>query len=119
MASGTAASVKFYATGLQRLRVLTVKIELMSACDDGAKADVIFLSANVGYWGVKADEGRVCFVAKHTRHHSDNGEFCTSLDRPDGSEMLASPFVQIAIFYNIQAEHHLYAQVGCSSSCFE
>ena len=33
MASGTAASVKLYATGLQRPRVLTVKIELMSACD--------------------------------------------------------------------------------------
>jgi hypothetical protein len=32
MASGTAASVKLYATGLQRPRVLTVKIELMSAC---------------------------------------------------------------------------------------
>ena len=32
MASGTAVSVKLYATGLQRPRVLTVKIELMSAC---------------------------------------------------------------------------------------
>jgi hypothetical protein len=32
MASGTAAAVKLYATGLQRPRVLTVKIELMSAC---------------------------------------------------------------------------------------
>jgi hypothetical protein len=32
MASGTAASVKLYATGLERPRVLTVKIELMSAC---------------------------------------------------------------------------------------
>ena len=32
MASGTAASVKLYATGLQRPRVLAVKIELMSAC---------------------------------------------------------------------------------------
>src|SRR6267142_2239106 len=31
MASGTAASVTLYATGLQRPRVLTVKIELMSA----------------------------------------------------------------------------------------
>ncbi len=31
MASGTAASVKLYATGLPRPRVLTVKIELMSA----------------------------------------------------------------------------------------
>jgi hypothetical protein len=30
MASGTAASVKLCATGLQRPRVLTVKIELMS-----------------------------------------------------------------------------------------
>jgi len=32
MASGTAASVKLCATGLQRPRVLTLKIELMSAC---------------------------------------------------------------------------------------
>src|ERR1700688_3992018 len=32
MASGTAASVTLYATGLQRPRVLTVKIDLMSAC---------------------------------------------------------------------------------------
>ena len=31
MASGTAASVKLCATGLQRPRVLTVKIELTSA----------------------------------------------------------------------------------------
>jgi multidrug resistance efflux pump len=33
--SGTAASVKLYATGLQRPRVLTVKIELMSGCVEG------------------------------------------------------------------------------------
>ena len=32
MASDTAASVKLCATGLQRRRVLTLKIELMSAC---------------------------------------------------------------------------------------
>jgi hypothetical protein len=32
MASGTAASVKLCATGLQRPRVLTLKIELRSAC---------------------------------------------------------------------------------------
>jgi hypothetical protein len=32
MASGTAASVKLCATGLRRPRVLTLKIELMSAC---------------------------------------------------------------------------------------
>jgi hypothetical protein len=32
MASGTAALVKLCATGLQRPRVLTVKIELMPAC---------------------------------------------------------------------------------------
>jgi hypothetical protein len=32
MASGTAASVKLCATGLQRPGVLTVRIELMSVC---------------------------------------------------------------------------------------
>jgi len=37
MASGTAASVKLCATGLQRPRGLTVKIELMSVCGPKAK----------------------------------------------------------------------------------
>jgi hypothetical protein len=42
MASGTAASVKLCATGLQRPRVLTLKIELMSAwllCDMPGRSD--------------------------------------------------------------------------------
>jgi hypothetical protein len=59
MASGTAASVKLYATGLQRPRVLTVKIELMSAC--GPLADTQVCASNVRFpkpfkWTKSADQ---------------------------------------------------------------
>jgi hypothetical protein len=43
MTSGTAASVKLYATGLRRPRVVAVEIELMSAC--GVRRDKAALSA--------------------------------------------------------------------------
>ena len=48
MASGSASSVKLYATGLQRPGVLTVKIELMFACGPELKKPLE--SLEVHYW---------------------------------------------------------------------
>jgi hypothetical protein len=50
MASGTAASVKLYATGLQRPRVLTVKIELMSACGPSRRFGAMRNFVAIGAW---------------------------------------------------------------------